>query len=106
MLAGSRSQKSVICLTPVALEHDTRAIKVARSLIRLGYSTTVIEGVLSRNEIDGIDVIQLGGAISQSPARSPDNRSVIELDGRHAPSSACFGNNLLMEILRGMRWPF
>jgi len=88
MLAGSRSQKSVICLTPVALEHDTRAIKVARSLIRLGYSTTVIEGVLSRNEIDGIDVIQLGGAISQSPARSPDNRSVIERIRQRVPPFA------------------
>ena len=76
MLTSARPRKSIICLTPVALEHDTRAIKIARSLIQLGYFTTVIEGVCSQNKIDGIDVTALGGKVPHGSARGPDKRSV------------------------------
>jgi glycosyltransferase involved in cell wall biosynthesis len=44
-----QGQKTAVSITPIALEADSRTLKIARSLARFGYRSLVIEGIASRN---------------------------------------------------------
>jgi glycosyltransferase involved in cell wall biosynthesis len=53
--------KTVVSLVPLAMERDTRTIKIASSFARLGYRSVVVEALPSRRrDHAGIDLVTLG----------------------------------------------
>jgi glycosyltransferase involved in cell wall biosynthesis len=68
----SRLQSTAVSLTPVALEADSRALKIAASFARFGYRSVVIEGVPSGTvpRVPGVEIISLGSPRPESTAAS------------------------------------
>jgi len=59
---NGRHERVAVSITPLALEADSRAFKVAVSLRRFGYRSLVLEGAASAHDFSqfGLEVISLG----------------------------------------------
>jgi glycosyltransferase involved in cell wall biosynthesis len=61
-------QKTVVSITPLAVETDSRTLKIARSLARFGYRSIIVEGVGSRTLKDiELPVVSLSGPAAAAP---------------------------------------
>jgi hypothetical protein len=60
--------KTIVSITPVALDRDSRSLKIASSFAKWGYKSIVVEGQPSSMDFSryGIEVISLGGKIVDS----------------------------------------
>ena len=77
MIGDARRRATAVSLTPVSLDADSRAFRIARSLAEEGFRSLVIEGRASKRRFWGTK-IEVRSAGNQSAAATP-------LDGSGAP---------------------
>jgi glycosyltransferase involved in cell wall biosynthesis len=107
MIRHGPSQRVAVSLTPVSLDADSRAFRIAGSLADAGFRSVVVEGRASSDRFWGeaIEVRSIGGrnAVSAVPARSttPYRRALGALrGGRLGP----LGEQALYLGFRGYDW--
>ncbi|MBF0326113.1 MAG: glycosyltransferase [Alphaproteobacteria bacterium] len=62
--------RTIVSLTPLPLDRDSRTLKIATSLARIGYRSVVVENrpSLSASRYEGIDLVTLGRASAGATA--------------------------------------
>lgn len=86
----SAAGTTVVSVTPLAVERDSRTFKVAASMARLGYRSIVVEAEPSASLRDGLpfELITVGGrrvAGESSVASSSDGATLVGRLAAHAP---------------------
>jgi Glycosyl transferases group 1 len=77
MMAPSSACGTIVSLTPLPLEADSRTFRIARSLGEAGWRSIVIEGRASANRFWGnaVEVLSLGSRASRCATTSPRRRA-------------------------------